>query len=65
VNPVLPSASGDRAAARHDLGIDVACAAQVVNTGIVVVNGYQIAVKDLPALQRQAFPMPVHKDAGR
>lgn len=35
------------------------------DAGIVVVNGYQIAVKDLPALQRLAFPAPVQKDTGR
>jgi len=33
--------------------------------GIVVVNGYELAVKDPAALQRLAFPVPGQKEVGR
>jgi CRP-like cAMP-binding protein len=36
------------------------------DAGIVTVNGYSLSVKDLPALQRMAFPVPERKEpAGR
>lgn len=37
------------------------------DAGVIAVNGYELAVKDLPALQRLAFPAPApaQKDTGR
>ncbi|HJV67857.1 Crp/Fnr family transcriptional regulator [Ideonella sp.] len=35
------------------------------DAGVVVVNGYELAVQDLPALQRLAFPAPAQKETGR